>query len=104
MVMIVAYVRSLRAPALLRTLHGRGIGVTAFLVHGLSGEKSTFLYSSHPFEPAHLPEAVKIEVVCNEESVDEVIALIAKEAKTGEPGDGIIATIKVDRCIRIRDM
>lgn len=102
--MIMAYIRSLRAPALLRTLHGRGIGATAYLVHGLSGEKSTFLYSSHPFEPSHLPRAVKIEVVCNEETADEIVAIIAKETKTDEAGDGIIATLKLDRFMRIRDL
>jgi nitrogen regulatory protein PII len=92
MMLVIAYVRKLRAPAVLRALHEAGVGgATAYVVHGMSGDKATFLYSAHPFEPAHLPEAVKIEVVCAEQMTNQIVAVVANEAKTGAPGDGIIA-------------
>jgi nitrogen regulatory protein P-II 1 len=105
MMMIIAYVRKSRASAVLRALHEAGwTGLTAYIVHGMSGERSTFLYSNHPFEPDRLPESVKIEVVGAEEMIDQVAAVIAKEAKTGDPGDGIIVLQKVEQFMRIRDM
>lgn len=44
MKMISAYVRTQRAPHLIRKLHKAGVkGLTAYIVHGMSGETSTFL-------------------------------------------------------------
>jgi len=102
--MIAAYVRVGRAPGLIRHLYNAGVGgLTAYFVRGISGEASTFLYSKRPFEVNHLPESLKIEVICEEGSVDEIVALIAQGAKTGSPGDGIIAIQDVERVVRIRD-
>jgi nitrogen regulatory protein PII len=102
--MIIAYVRPLRASAVIRALHKAGVGgLTVYAVRGISGEKSTFLHSSYPFEPTHLPESVKIEVICDEEKTDQIVALIAKEAKTGAAGDGIIAIQNIERVVRILD-
>jgi nitrogen regulatory protein P-II 1 len=105
MAMITAFVRQLRASAVIRALHNAGVGgLTAYAVHGISGEKSTFLHSSYPFEPAHLPESIKIEVICDEGMTDQIVGLIAQEAKTGAPGDGIIAIQHIDRVVRIKDL
>jgi nitrogen regulatory protein PII len=105
MMLVIAYVRKLCAPAVLRALHEAGVGgLTAYVVHGMSGEKSTFFYSGHPFEPAHLPESVKIEVVCAEDMTDQIVAVVANEAKTGAPGDGIIAIQRVERFMNIRGL
>jgi len=104
MVIILAYVRESQASAVLRALHDAGVGgLTAYSVHGMSGERPTFLYSDRPFEPEHLPESVKIELVCSEEAADSIVALIAKEARTGRPGDGMIAVQAVNRFLRISD-
>jgi nitrogen regulatory protein PII len=105
MAMIIAYVRQLRASAVIRALNNAGVGgLTAYAVHGISGEKSTFLHSSYPFEPAHLPESIKVEVICDEGMTDQIVGLIAKEAKTGVPGDGIIAIQHIERVVRIKDV
>ena len=104
MKMISAYVRTQCAPHLIRELHKADVkGLTLYIVHGMSGETSTFLYSKRPFELTHLPESLKIEVICDEGSIDKIVALIAEEAKTGRPGDGIIAVQDIDRLVRIRD-
>jgi nitrogen regulatory protein PII len=104
MKMISAYVRPHCSPSLMRELHQAGVGgLTAYTVRGMSGEAATFLYSKRPFEVNHLPESIKIEVICDDASSDEIVALIARMAKTGAPGDGIIAIQDVERVVKIRD-
>lgn len=105
MKIVTAYLRSHRAAHVVRALHESKIrGLTAYMVHGMSGETSTFLHGLHPFEPANLPEAVKIEVICEDENADGIVTTIAEAAKTGYPGDGIIAVQDVQRMERIRDI
>jgi nitrogen regulatory protein PII len=88
----------------MRELHQAGVGgLTAYTVRGMSGETATFLYSKRPFEVNHLPESLKIEVICDDASTDEIVALIARMAKTGAPGDGIIAIQDVERVVKIRN-
>ena len=104
MKMISAYVRTQCSAYLIRELHKAGVGgLTAYTVRGISGETTTFLYSKRPFEVNHLPESLKIEVICDDASTNEIVALIARMAKTGAPGDGIIAIQDVERVVRIRD-
>lgn len=102
---ITAYVRTERGAQLMRALHDAGIsGVSAYIVHGVSGETSTFLYSKRPFEPSRLPESLKLEVICDEALVENIIQLIAREAKTGAPGDGILAIQAVEQVHKVRDL
>jgi len=105
MKVIIAYIRVDCAAKVTRDLYEAGVGgITAYRVHGMSGETSTFLYSKRPFEIHHLPESVKLEVVCSEESIDNIVKLIAQAARTGDPGDGIIAVQDVERVMKIRDV
>ena len=104
MKLVSAYVRMERAAQLMRELHRAGVGgLSAYVVRGMSGETSTFFFSKRPFEPSHLPESLKLEVICDEDSVDKIVALITREAKTGAPGDGIIAIQAIEQVHRIRD-
>jgi nitrogen regulatory protein PII len=79
-------------------------GLTAYVVYGMSGDVSTFQYSKRPFEINRLPDSVKLEVVCSEESIDKTVKLITQAARTGVPGDAIIAVQDVERVVRIRDI
>ncbi|ACV24428.1 P-II family nitrogen regulator [Methanocaldococcus fervens] len=45
---------------------------------------------------------VKIEMVVKEEDVDNVINIICENAKTGNPGDGKIFVIPIERVVRVR--
>jgi hypothetical protein len=50
----------------------------------MSGETSTFFYSKRPFEPSHLPESLNIEVICDAESADKIVASdTAVDSRTG---------------------
>jgi nitrogen regulatory protein PII len=105
MKLVIAYIREQYATPVLRELHKAGVGgLTAYAVRGMSGETSTFLHSKRPFQLNYLPESVKLEVVCTEESIDKIVRLVAQAARTGSPGDGIIAVQDVERVLKIRDI
>ena len=105
MKLIIAYIRVDCAANVMRELHKAGAGgITAYVVRGMSGETSTFLYSKRPFEVNHLPESVKLEVVCSDELIDNIVKLLARTARTGNRGDGIIAVQDVEKVLRIRDI
>ncbi len=44
---------------------------------------------------------VKVEIICNDDLVDEVVSTIEKAAHTGLKGDGIIYVTDVERAVRI---
>jgi nitrogen regulatory protein P-II 1 len=44
----------------------------------------------------------KIELVCREADVEQVVQLIQKKAHTGEPGDGVIFISNIERAVKIR--
>ena len=86
-------------------MYGAGIGgITCYTVHGMSSEKQSFLYMKHPFEVEHLPASLKLEVVCPEENVDQILSLFARIARTENRGDGIIVVQDIEKIIRIRDI
>ena len=45
---------------------------------------------------------VKIELVVKDEDVDKVIDIVCENARTGNPGDGKIFVIPVERVVRVR--
>ncbi len=105
MKIVTAYLRAECAPKVIRKLYETGMGgLTAYWVHGISGETSTFLHSKRPYELGHLPESLKVEVVCDHEDVERVVGLIAQQATTGSPGDGFIVIQGVERVLRIQDI
>jgi nitrogen regulatory protein PII len=96
--LLAAYIRAERAADVMRALHKAEIGgVTTYEVHGMSGETATFLHSNRPFEVRHLPEFIKLEVVCHEEILDRIIELLTGAASTGRPGDGIITVQDLEK-------
>jgi len=44
---------------------------------------------------------VKLEIVCSDASVEEIVALIEKTARTGLPGDGKIFVSSIETAVRI---
>ncbi len=45
---------------------------------------------------------VKIELVVDDEIVENVIETIMKAARTGEPGDGRIFVVDVEKSVKVR--
>lgn len=97
------YCRRERVDDLVHALRAAGVGhMTVTHVHsigsgidpkraGVSWETGT-LYT----------ENAKLEFVCAEAEVDELVAIIKTQARTGEPGDGIVFVSPVERAVKIR--
>ncbi len=47
-------------------------------------------------------EVAKIEIVCRDTDVDNIIEIISTEGHTGNPGDGIIYLTHVERAFRVK--
>ena len=45
---------------------------------------------------------IKIEIICTDQDVEDVINTIRETAYTGNKGDGIITVTTIDKCIGIR--
>ena len=59
--------------------------------------------SSVSWEAATLTtETAKLEFVCAEADVDTLLGVLRAQARTGEPGDGIIFVSRVERAVKIR--
>jgi len=77
-------------------------GLTVTQVIGCGKQKgNTQIYRGVEFT-VHLIPKVKIEIVVMDQFVDEVIAVLTKEARTGEIGDGKIFVSAVENAITIR--
>ena len=84
-------------------LQGIGImGMTVTDVRGFGRQKGhTETYRGDEYSIDFLPK-VKIEVVCKEGSVTEVVDTIVKTCRTGKLGDGRIFVSSLSEVIRIR--
>ncbi|MGH7475699.1 MAG: P-II family nitrogen regulator [Longimicrobiales bacterium] len=47
-------------------------------------------------------EKAKLEFVCSAGEVDELVGLIQREGRTGEPGDGVVFVSDIERAVKIR--
>lgn len=45
---------------------------------------------------------VKIEILCADDDETKIMGIIQKNARTGEKGDGVVFTYKIDNLIKIR--
>lgn len=50
----------------------------------------------------YIPKS-KIEVLCADKDVDKIVNLIRTSASTGQKGDGIVFSYKIDKLVKIRD-
>ncbi|NLI90850.1 MAG: P-II family nitrogen regulator [Peptococcaceae bacterium] len=78
----------------------KGMTVTNVIGCGLQQGKTEF-YRGSTYTINLLPK-VKIEVVVPDESLDNVIDIIVKTARTGEIGDGKIFVYDMLNAVRIR--
>ncbi len=77
-------------------------GITAIDVKGFGRQKGhAELYRGAEYVVDFLPK-VKLEILCSDEQVHEVIEAIEKAARTGQIGDGKIFVTSLDEVIRTR--
>jgi nitrogen regulatory protein P-II 1 len=83
----------------LEAVGGRGMTVYDVKGRGLQcAEKQYYRGQEHSID---LFPKVKLEIVCQDESVENIISQIIKTCKTGKKGDGKIFVYPVERIIRI---
>ena len=47
-------------------------------------------------------KVAKIEIVCNDKDVDQIVNIISVKGRTGNPGDGLIYVSDIQKVIRVR--
>ena len=100
---IKAYLRKERVDAVVHAL--RSAGVTHMTVNHVRslGSGVDPKHFGISFETGTTyTEKAKLEFVCSEPDVDDLIRLIQANGRTGESGDGIIFVSPVDRAVKIR--
>ncbi len=84
----------------LATIGIRGMTVTE--VTGFEQRKGhSQIYRGHTYVSDFIAR-IKIEAVISDERLDDAIAAVVKEARTGKDGDGKIFVLNVSEAIRIR--
>ena len=77
-------------------------GLTVSEVKGFGRQKGhTELYRGAEYVVDFLPK-VKLEIICTDDAVAQVVETIEKAAKTGRIGDGKIFVLPVEEVVRIR--
>lgn len=102
---IKAYIKNHKLEAVTLALHRvEGIsGMSVSEVRGF-GRSKAHTNASNPIDgTADFVNHVKIEIVCHDQYVDEVLEVLKGLAHTGLRGDGRIFVSDVSRAIRIED-
>jgi nitrogen regulatory protein P-II 1 len=53
-------------------------------------------------ETIFFAKKVKVEVFCADDACEHLVDVIQKAAHTGNPGDGVVVVIDVDKIVRVR--
>ncbi len=77
----------------------RGLTVTEVKGYGRQMGHSE-IYRGSEYTINFLPK-VKIEIICSDQSVEDIISTVLRICKTGKIGDGKIFVYPVERAIRI---
>ena len=98
-----AIVRHFKLEDVKNALTERGIhGMTVAEVRGFGRQKGhTEMYRGTEYAVDFVPK-VKIEVVCSDDSLSDVIETVLRTAQTGQIGDGKIFVTNLEDSIRIR--
>jgi nitrogen regulatory protein P-II 1 len=101
--LVVAIVKPHRLDEVKEALRGLGVsGLTTSDVEGFGRQRGhTEVYRGAEYQVDFVPK-IKIEVLCEDDRVDEVVGEIAKAARTGKIGDGKIWVLGVEQVMRIR--
>lgn len=99
-----AYIRERRLPDVIRALRTAGataVTVVKTLPVGADVEPE-YVDLSQAVPVEHFTPMLKLELVCEDRQVDRYVNIIQDEARTGEPGDGVVFVSAVEDAVRIR--
>lgn len=85
----------------LHAIHVRGMSITD--IRGCGREKDTGAPEHQPWSDAvDYTKKIKLEVICHDHEVEQIVTTILENAHTGNRGDGKIFVSNVEQAIRIR--
>lgn len=101
---IEAIIRTDKLEDLKRALNDTGFthGMTVSQVLGYGEQKGFTEYVRGQKIETTLLAKIKIEIVCVDKQIDELISIIVKAVRTGAVGDGKIFIQPIERVVRIR--
>ncbi len=100
---IKAYIRHNKAEIVIQKLEAAGVtGMTILDANALAewADKEAFSFSIKYVQK--YSSVVKIELICTQERVEELVNVIAKYAHTGQSGDGWIFVSDIEKSVRIK--
>jgi nitrogen regulatory protein P-II 1 len=104
MKMVIAFVQTFMASAVVDALHAipELTGATLLKAQGFGRGRAKGSKASAEGEFVGTHQKVRVEVVVPDALVAHVVGAIIAAARTGNPGDGKICVLPVERVIRIR--
>jgi nitrogen regulatory protein PII len=101
--LVVAIVKPFKLDEVKEALREAGVnGLTTTEVEGFGRQRGhTEVYRGAEYQVDFVPK-VKIEIVCDDEQVTQIVDAIAKAARTGKIGDGKIWVVPAEQVMRIR--
>jgi nitrogen regulatory protein PII len=101
--LVVAIVKPFKLDEVKEALREAGVnGLTTTEVEGFGRQRGhTEVYRGAEYQVDFVPK-VKIEIVCDDEQVTQIVGAIAKAARTGKIGDGKIWVVPAEQVVRIR--
>jgi nitrogen regulatory protein P-II 1 len=103
MKLVVAIIKPFKVDEVKEALREAGVaGLTVSDARGFGRQRGhTEVYRGAEYKVDFVPKS-RIEVMCDDEHVDEVVNAIVKSARTGKIGDGKVAILPLEEVIRIR--
>ena len=103
MKMISAIIKPFKLEEVKEALRTAGIqGMTVIETRGFGRQRGhTEVYRGAEYQVDFVPK-VKVEVLCDDDQVSQVVEAVMTAARTGKIGDGKIFVIPVDQVYRIR--
>jgi nitrogen regulatory protein P-II 1 len=101
--LVVAVVKPFKLDEVKEALREAGVnGLTTTEVEGFGRQRGhTEVYRGAEYQVDFVPK-VKVEVLCDDEQVTQVVDAIVKGARTGKIGDGKIWVVPAEQVVRIR--
>jgi nitrogen regulatory protein P-II 1 len=100
---IKAYIRTNVVERTVAALEAAGApGITVTRVHPVGyGFDPNYFAGTEDIAKLY-PAMAKVEVVCTNEDVDRLVAVISEKARTGFKGDGMVFVSPVEEAVKIR--
>jgi len=100
---IKAFVKLFKAPEILHQLIDAGfLNITVSEAEGTGNLQNEDKTLSTKFSITN-SRIAKIEIVCHKNDVDNIVSIISKYGRTGNPGDGIIYISDVQSAVRVKN-